>query len=283
MITSGYFPGADGVRLFYRGWICERPKALVILIHGAGEHSGRYAHIGEICMQNGIALAAPDLRGFGRSEGPRGHVNSFREYLNDLEIFLQWWEKRFPSVPRFLMGHSFGGLIVIRHGQTFSRKVHGVILSSPALGLRFRLPFPVQNLLRLISWVTPGFSITPYKWSETLKKIDRFKPFFPEKFTVEILKDPLSTIEYTPRWLTELINNGIHALSEAARFRFPTLCFYDRKDPIIHPDAVRRFLDSLTVPDKKYVAFNEGRHRPWHQGYSEQAVDNFMNWLHSRL
>src|SRR5690606_39465992 len=107
----GHVTANDGVKLFFRAWIPQEPKGFLILIHGAGEHSGRYAHIGETCMKENIGIIAPDLRGFGKSGGPRGHVNHFSDYIDDLEILINLFKKRYESAPLFIFGHSLGGLI----------------------------------------------------------------------------------------------------------------------------------------------------------------------------
>ncbi len=281
MYIDGYFKGAEDVNLFYRGWIPQKPRALLILVHGAGEHSGRYSNIGEVCMDHQIALIAPDLRGFGQSGGARGHVNSFKDYLHDLETLIELFNNQYSSLPLFLFGHSFGGLIVIRYGQLYRHTAEGFILSSPALGIRFRMPFLFKRTLDLISWVSPKLSIKPYKWAGILRKVRQLKPYFPESNT--LLKDPFVTFEYTPRWLTELLRNGIHALAEASTFRFPILCIYDQKDPIIHPGSVHRFLNSITIEDKKHVMYTEGLHRPWHANHKQQALNNVMTWLNTRI
>lgn len=231
MYINGYFEGTDRVNLFYRGWIPKNPRALMVLVHGAGEHSGRYSHIGEVCMQNQIVMVAPDLRGFGQSEGPRGHVNHFKEYLDDLETLIRLFHVQYKSLPLFILGHSFGGLIVIRYGQIYPQQAKGIILSSPALGLGFRVPFTFKKMLDFISWISPDLSIEPFKWTNILRKFRQLKPFFPEQPALEILKDPFSTNEYTPRWLTELLRNGIHALSKLQSFIFQPCVFMTKKTP----------------------------------------------------
>ncbi|WP_051302300.1 alpha/beta hydrolase [Salibacterium aidingense] len=281
MYIDGHFSGTDGVNLFYRGWVPQKPRALLILVHGAGEHSGRYSNIGEACMDHEIALVAPDLRGFGQSKGPRGHVNNFKDYLDDLDTIIELFHAQYEPVPLFLFGHSFGGLIVIRYGQIYPHKAEGFILSSPALGIRFHIPFLFKKMLDFISWMSPGLSIQPLKWTGMLRKVRQLKPYFPEN--PALVQDPFFTFEYTPRWLAELLHNGTHALSEASKFRFPTLCLYDQLDPIIHPGSVQRFLNSIIVQDKKHVMFTEGLHRPWHAHHKHQAMENVITWLNTRL
>lgn len=282
MDITGNFKGMDNVNLFYRGWIPQNPSALLILIHGAGEHSGRYSYIGEGCMNHQIALVAPDLRGFGQSEGPRGHVNQFKDYLDDLEILVHILSNRYHSIPIFLFGHSLGGLVVIRYGQTYPHRALGFILSSPALRLRFQMPAILKKTLEFVSRISPDLTIQPHKWMQLLKKIRQLQPYIAEP-GLDLLKDPFHTTEYTPRWLSELLQSGIHASMEAAKFHFPTLCLYDQQDPIVHPDSIRQFIDSITIQDKNYIIFSEGNHRPWHGPHSQQAMESVMTWMNTRL
>lgn len=279
---SGYYAGTKGVNLYYRSWIPDDPRALMVLIHGGGEHSGRYSHIGEECIRHQIALIAPDLRGFGQSDGPRGHINRFQDYLDDLEALVTFLKAKYPSTPLFLTGHSLGGLIVIRYGQLYPDKANGMILSSPALGLRIRVPIALRKLAEFISWITPNLPMEPIKWTDMLRKLSWLRPILPDRPS-EILNDPWSTIRYTPRWLTEFIASGNHALSEAPKFCYPTLCLYGEKDTMIDPSLIQQFIDSITTHDKAYIAFPEGRHRPLHEQDRNLAVNNMFQWLDSRL
>ncbi|WP_156288600.1 alpha/beta hydrolase [Oceanobacillus salinisoli] len=282
MDTIGHFKSIDHLTLFYRAWFPANPRAVIILIHGAGEHSGRYEYIGECCMDHNITLVAPDLRGFGQSEGHRGHINRFSDYLDDLKVLINTVSKRYPSIPVFLFGHSLGGLVAIRYGQTYPQQVKGFILSSPALGLRFPIPSAIKRTLNFISRINPELTIQPFKWAEILRKARHLKPYLPEPGS-DIVKDPFHTTQYTPRWLTELIQNGIHATMEASKFQVPLLCLYDKEDPIIHPNSIKQFLDSVTIPEKDHVIFSEGHHHPWHAPHQQQALDSMITWLNTRI
>src|SRR5687768_12588636 len=99
----------DGLELAARGWTAEKPKAIVCLVHGHGEHIGRYRHVGEALAKAGYMLLAFDLRGHGLSGGQRGHAPSYESLLDDIADFLSDAKRRYPDVPVFLYGHSMGG------------------------------------------------------------------------------------------------------------------------------------------------------------------------------
>ncbi|WP_194842160.1 alpha/beta hydrolase [Gracilibacillus salitolerans] len=281
MYSSNFFKSQDGISLFYQTWIPSEPKAVIIIVHGAGEHSGRYQSISEQCVKQGIAVVAPDLRGFGQSEGVRGHVNSFRDYVDDLHYLIEFVSARFEHLPIFLFGHSLGGLIVIRYSQIYAYETTGVILSSPALALRFELTSFSKKILAVASSVLPNLSIQPNRWERIFRAVASLEPYLPKK--KELKKDPLMTSQYTPRWLSELIQNGVDAIADAALFQFPVLCVYDQKDPIVHPRFIQDFFHSVSIPDKHFVTFNDGFHHPLRAHYRDLALDNVMQWINKRL
>jgi lysophospholipase len=265
------------IELYYRSWIPVSPKGLVLLIHGAGEHSGGYSHIGTECVNRQIGFMAPDLRGFGKSGGQRGHIYRFKEYLDDLDQLIIQLQTRYRGLPIFLCGHSLGGLIAIRFAQQFCDKATGVILSSPALG--FRIPKPIRQCLELVSFLTPTMPLELVKWNETLRKRKWLQSRLPA-WTSELLDDPSATIQYTPRWFAELLRNGTKALSEANKFRFPTLCFYDRLDPIVNSDLIEQFIQGIVSEDKTCAVFSEGNHSLLRDG---ELLQQMFQWLSARL
>src|SRR5262249_41899882 len=127
--------GADDVVLFRRGWIPERVRASVVLVHGFGEHSGRYEHVGQWLAERQFAVHAYDQRGHGRSAGRRCHVDRFDEYLDDLAAVLDDVRAKAPEHPLFLIGHSMGGLVVATFARERSPAVDGAVLSGAALAL----------------------------------------------------------------------------------------------------------------------------------------------------
>ncbi len=97
------------------------------------------------------------------------------------------------------------------------------------------------------------------------------------------LHDPSFTIQYTPRWFTEILQNGVHALSEAAKYSIPTLFLYGQQDPLIDQSLIQKFFDCITSKDKEYVMFPDGRHRPLHEHHKDQAVNSIFQWVSTRL
>ena len=129
------FEGTGGLQLFSQSWHAagEEPEAVLIVMHGLSDHSSRYGELAEHLVSQGFAVYAFDLRGHGRSEGVRVHIDSFDEYVSDLGIFLERVRQREPGKPVFLFGHSMGGAIVTLFTLEKKPDIQGVVLSAPAL------------------------------------------------------------------------------------------------------------------------------------------------------
>lgn len=274
-----YYTRTRKLKLYYRLWEPASPLGMLLFIHGAGEHSGQYSHIGMESSHRNIAFIAPDLRGFGKSEGKRGYIRQFKDYLDDLDELVIQLKIQFSELPIFLFGHSLGGLVAIRYAQQFFNKVSGVILSSPALGIRLKLPYFIKKSIDLVSLLAPALSVELVKWNESLRKLKWLQSRLPE-WTSELLKDPLATIRYTPRWFAELLHNGTKALSEVNQFHSPILCLYDRHDPIVNSDLIEQFIGSIASADKECSVFAKGKHQFLHDS---DVLRHIFQWLDARL
>lgn len=154
----------DGLVLFTQAWRpAAPPRAVVALVHGYAEHSGRYAHVAAYLADKGYAVHAFDLRGHGRSEGRRGDVERFDRYLDDLGVFLARLHDRYAEVPLFLMGHSMGGTISARYSLTRGANARGLILSSPALRIGEDAPALLRRLAPLLARLFPLLPTVPLR------------------------------------------------------------------------------------------------------------------------
>jgi alpha-beta hydrolase superfamily lysophospholipase len=133
--------GVGGARLRALIWAPDSARGRVVVVHGLGEHAGRYRVLAEALVARGYAVLAYDHRGHGKSQGARGHVSSFDVYLQDLARVISFADEGLPgSGPAFLYGHSMGGLVVLRHLQAGHTTAPGAILSAPWLGTATPIP-----------------------------------------------------------------------------------------------------------------------------------------------
>jgi alpha-beta hydrolase superfamily lysophospholipase len=220
MIHSEFrFEGAGGLQLFGQSWQPETDlKAVLCIVHGIGEHSGRYQNVVKGVLPKGISVAAFDLRGHGRSSGPRGHVKSWTEYLADLDSFLGIVRARHPDLPVFLFGHSLGSLIVAEYALEKDGGLAGVVLSSLAVEPVGAAKPVLVAIARLLSGVCPAFPI-PLKLETKALSGDRNVVHCYEM-------DPLVHGIGTARWGTEALDAVERLKSVRAQFVLPVLVLH---------------------------------------------------------
>jgi len=156
--AAGWLAGAEGIALRWYRWDVAAARGGVLLLHGFGDHAGRYHDVARVLNGRGYSVLAYDERGHGASEGPRGHADSFELYLFDLDA--AWAEaKRSLLGPHFLYGHSFGGLTAMRWLQTRPQRPAGTILSAPWLATAMRVPRLKLLAARVLLKVAPALAI----------------------------------------------------------------------------------------------------------------------------
>jgi alpha-beta hydrolase superfamily lysophospholipase len=137
---EGFFSAKDNLRLFWESDVPDSPKAHVAIVHGYGDHSGRYRQPIEFLAKEGFAAHAFDYRGHGQSDGRRAHCDHFGQYLEDVELFWDRVRKTAGGKKVFLLAHSHGGLIAVHWLMKKPAGLAGVVLSSPYLKLALKPP-----------------------------------------------------------------------------------------------------------------------------------------------
>ncbi|WP_418888914.1 serine aminopeptidase domain-containing protein [Paenibacillus apiarius] len=170
----------------------------------------------------------------------------------------------------------------MQHFTKIADKVAGVILSSPALGIHIRIPYFFQKCAQLLSRLTPSFPLELIRWNESLKKLRWLKAHLPS-WTSELLSNPSATIQYTPRWITELLRHEARAFTEVNQFHVPTLCLYGLHDSVADSDYIEQFMKAIPSSDKQSVLFADGGHCPLNEHRKDEAVESIFQWLSSRL
>ena len=149
----------DGLKLYGQSWEPDgKPDAIVCLLHGFNEHSGRYAHLADALIGKAYALIVCDLRGHGKSQGCRGHTPSYDALLDDIDQLYNLAEERYPGVPCFLYGHSMGGNLALNYILSQRKKPAGAIITGPWLRLSYDPPVVKVALGKIMSNIWPTFS-----------------------------------------------------------------------------------------------------------------------------
>lgn len=156
--TEGTFTAFDGTTIFHRTWTPDGDaKAVVLLVHGLGEHLGRYQHVARRLTDAGYVVAALDHRGHGKSGGKRVFVKSYDEFMRDLAQFRRQVEGEHPGLPLVLLGHSMGGNLVMGHTLGNQSGITGIALSGAALKVGDDFSPIQRKIFSGIAKVAPGF------------------------------------------------------------------------------------------------------------------------------
>ncbi|HVI42271.1 MAG TPA: lysophospholipase [Anaerovoracaceae bacterium] len=162
------------VKLVGYEWKCDLPKSVVCLVHGIGEHAGRYDRTGEAFKESGIAMIGMDLRGHGLSSGTRGHTSPRKSILNDIDRLIEFSQSEYPNLPLFLYGHSMGGNIVLDYRKRGKLRTvpHGYIATSPWIILQRKIPGYLYLFSEMMAMVKPDFLMSSKIPNELLGNVE---------------------------------------------------------------------------------------------------------------
>ncbi len=256
--------GAGGLTLFRRAWQAADPRATLLIVHGLGEHSGRYDHVGSRLAGAGISAYGFDLRGFGQSEGHRAFVESFDRYLADVEQMLGW--ARRDGLPVVLYGHSLGGLIATRYAESNRPAPDLLVLSAPAL--EATVPQVKVIAAKLLSRVLPKLSLPNDIEGSQLSS----DPAVGEAY----FADPLVYTKSTTRLGAEVFGAMDDARAQLDRLTVPTLVIHGGADTLVPPTASAPLANLANVERHLFPQF---RHEAHNEPEGEKALDLIVNWV----
>lgn len=270
--SDGEFAGQGGTRLYWQAWHPEgEPRAVLLVAHGYGEHGGRYANLVDRLVPRGYAVYALDHRGHGRSEGPRGHVGRFAEFVADLHAMRVRVEAESRGKPLVVLGHSMGGLIAVRYLLTHPSGISGAVLSSPALGLADEPPRLLQLLGRILSIVAPWTSFEGNVKPELLSR----DPAVGRAYAA----DPLVHRRASARFFTELKWAIANVADRGAEIRLPILVLQAGDDRLVDPRATEAFAAAIPA-EHKTVRFYPGLyHEIFNETEKDRVLEDLERWL----
>lgn len=260
----------DNLKLFTRTWIStDRPERGMLIVHGLAEHSGRWGHVARFFADLGYSVTAFDLRGHGQSEGIRGHVGSFNDYLDDIQGIVESGLVR-TDLPWVMYGHSLGGLIST--GYLAEKRPHpdAAVLSAPALDAH--VPTALRIAAQILGRVAPEFAIN--------NPIDGEQLAGDEAVAEAYFADPLVYTKATARLGLEVFRKQDRILSEIESINTPTLVIHGAADTLAPPFASAPLASVASVERKVYPGLHHEMHNEpeWDQVLSEVGA-----WLDATL
>lgn len=262
----------DGLKLFALDWSPESPKAVVCLVHGLGEHSGRYDHVADRLNQAGYSVLASDLRGHGRSEGQRGHTPSFEYFMDDIDVLLAEASQRNPGLSCFLYGHSLGGILVINYALRRRPPLAGVVASSPGLRTALEQQKGKVALVRLLGSLLPKQTLAS---GLDVKGICR-----DPQVVDQYIRDPLVHDRVSLGMAKVLLDSISWAYEHAAEFPIPLLLMHGTADQVAFASGSREFA-GLVRGECTLKLWDGLTHETHNEPEKEEVLSFMIEWLES--
>ena len=251
----------------------EGSKAFLAMIHGYADHGARYAHVMGALAEHGIGSLIIDLRGHGRAAGPRGFCSKFSEFFDDARELERLVESRSKGVPKFLFGHSFGGLVATATVLERTGPYKGLLLSAPFFGLALQVPRVKVLAGKIASRIIPTLGLPSDLHGKDMTHDAAKARAYDE--------DPLVFPKATARWFTETTATQDRVLAEAGKLTLPLYLTFGTADKVASMKAARRFFDAAGSSDKTW----DPREGLFHEVLNERSwkdiVDAMAQWIHA--
>jgi alpha-beta hydrolase superfamily lysophospholipase len=273
--TTGTFAGAGGREIFWQAWTPDPDPAVqlrgvVVIVHGAGEHSGRYQHVAQRLVTEGYAVYALDHRGHGRSDGPRALIDRLDSAVSDIESVVAIARDAHPGLPVFMLAHSMGGTFGVQYALAHQDRLAGLILSGPLAALD-GAPAPLRLVGRMLSVLAPGVGLIAVDSGLVSR----------DPQVVEAYRgDPLVHHGKLPaRTLAELARAIDAFPARAPQITLPTLILYGTEDRLAPPRGSVMLGERIASDDKTIKPYEGLYHEILNEPERERVLDDLCAWL----
>lgn len=278
--------GARGASLYYRFWTVENPRAILFIVHGVGEHSGRYDYVARHFCALGFNCYAIDHRGHGKSDGPRWNVEKFDYFVKDLHNFVRSVKAENPALAKscFMIGHSLGGEISLKYNIVHPGEIKALVASGPSVGLvgysTGKLKFLV-SVLRVLSAIAPGLQMAP--------PIDPLALNHDKANVDAYASDPLVCHHgIKARMALAIGSNALWLNKNAHLLNLPSLVLQGGQDSIVDSKSVGDFFGRIGTSDKKIIKYGDFYHEILNEpkefdGGRERVLKDAGDWLLPRV
>jgi alpha-beta hydrolase superfamily lysophospholipase len=267
MANSFHLHSADGLQLAGYEWRPPgTPVAHVLLVHGQGEHLGRYEFLGEVLAESGVRCVGVDLRGHGISAGRRGHVRRWSDYVMDVEAVAELLPEHFT-----LLGHSMGGLVALDYLAAHQERVRGMVLSGPLLGVAIEAPAWKTSLAHVLSRVLPSLRLASgIPMQELCTDADAVAMYE---------RDSLRVKTITPRWYTEMLAAVERVWRDIDTFRTPLHLHVASLERIVDAAAMERLFKHWPG-EKRRWEWEGGKHEILQEPFRQGVVAAMLEGIH---
>ncbi len=262
--------------IFYgQYWHSSLTKAVVLLVHGMGEHSGRYANfVVPTLLENNISVITYDQYGHGKTQGKKGHNPGFDALLDCVEIMLMRAKDIFNNVPYFLYGHSMGGNVVLNYMLRRKNDLMGAIATSPFLRLAFTPPKWQLILGKFLQRIAPSTTIPSGLEVEAISR--------DQSEVQKYLNDPLVHDKISPNYSITMINTGEWLIKNAKKLNRPLLLLHGTSDRLTSYEASQEFCKNSNN-NASLELFENGYHELHNDLCKEEMIETIVRWIKTQL
>ncbi len=277
-IFESNWTSGDGIIFYVRGWEPdEKPKAVIGLVHGLGEHTGRYEHVAKVMTDAGYALVGFDLRGHGRTGGARGHFPSLDAVMQDIHQLFQFLMQRYLGLPQFLYGHSLGGLLSLRYALQYGSGLKGVVVTDSGLRSALQEQKAKITMAKILGSLVPAMTVpsgldpaTISRDPDVVKKYVN-DPLVHDKTSLGLGKSSLSAIDF--------------CFAHAREFVPPLLIMHGKADKLTYASGSEDFAKLASETNKDVtLKLWDGLYHEIHNEPEKAEVFKFMiEWLNKHM
>ncbi len=274
--SEGVFVGVRDTNIYYQGYLPEDDlKGSIIILHGLGEHSGRYANVVNQLVPLGYAIYGFDLIGHGKSDGKREFIRQYEDFTNILTIYKNKVKSWHPDKPLFLLGHSMGGLIASEYLIDHSSDFTGAIISAPLIAVPDNISKFTVLAGKILSTLAPTTGITGIDPTAISRDPEVVKAY---------INDPLVFHgKTTARLSVELLKAIMRVNDETANILLPILVLQGSDDQLVNPEGAMMLYQKANSEDKRIEIYEGLYHEVFNEPERDKVLADVTNWLNARV
>ena len=276
--VEDYFQGKDGFKLYEQCWMPQDAAgadAILVIVHGLAEHSGRYAHVGKFFAEQGFVVGAFDHRAHGKSDGSETVLKSIDDCANDVEVFVARMRERLPGKPVFVLGHSLGGLITTIYVLKNHPDVNGILLSGAALKISDEISPLLIKVAGILAKVAPKMKTIVLDGTAVSRD---------SSVVTKYDADPLNYRGGIPAATAGAMNSAIqYAQEHFADFKLPVRVMFGTDDRLADPEGSKALFAAASSEDKTLKPYEGLYHEIFNEPEQETVMAECLGWMRARM
>ncbi len=263
--------GENGIKLYVSQNRVDKAKAVIVIVHGLCEHSGRYDYVASKLNTFGYSVYRFDNRGHGRSGGEKGYVENFNQFIDDAAKITDMAKAENTNVPVFMLGHSMGGFVTAAYGVKYPGGLSGQVLSGAAT--------IIQPLLAGLEGIDFSANAHDPIANALSAQVSR-----DPKVVEDYVNDSLNLKEFSTWLMSEAFLRGARWLMEnTGSYAYPCLILHGGKDLIVTPDSSRQFYERIGSQDKSLKIYEGLYHEILNEPEKDTVIEDIHVWIEKRI